>query len=113
MFDIKKRAMMPLAGAARMLMVIEKVKGINNTFERYRKLAEIIPNRKALFEEAAEAYEVFMRFRALNAFQNNDSGRFIQPKDLNKIERQTLKTAFKSIEDVQRYLRLRFNLNYM
>jgi CBS domain-containing protein len=111
MFDIKKRAMIPLAAAARMLIIIDKVKGINNTFERFRKLAELYPNHSQLFGEAAEAYEIFTRYRALNAFENKDSGRFIQPKNLNKIQRQTLRTAFQSIEAVQRHLRLRFSLN--
>jgi CBS domain-containing protein len=112
MFDIKQRAMMPLAGAARMLMIAEKVKGINNTFERYRKLAELYPNEKELFEEAAMAYEIFMRYRAIQGFKNNDSGRFIAPAVFNKIERQTLRTAFQSIEGVQRYLKFRFAIFY-
>lgn len=113
LFDIKKRAMMPLASAARVLCIADKIKGVNNTFERYRKLAELHPNQTIIFEEAAEAYEIFMRHRALNAFENNNSGRFISPKNLNKIERQTLRTAFKSIDEVQQHLKLRFNLGYM
>ena len=113
LFDIKKRAMMPLASSARVLCIADKIKGLNNTFERYRKLAELHPNQQAIFEEAAEAYEIFIRHRALNGFRNKSSGRFISPKNLNKIERETLRTAFKSIEEVQQHLKLRFNLNYM
>jgi CBS domain-containing protein len=112
MFDIKSRAMMPLAGAARMLVITDKLKGVNNTFERYRRLAELHPTEQDVFKEAAMAYEIFMRYRAIHGFRSKSSGRFIRPSELNKIERQTLRTAFQSIEDVQRHLKFRFNLMY-
>ncbi len=113
LFDIKKRAMYPLANAARILSIADKVEGVNNTFERYEKLAEFHPKQKEVFEEASLAYAIFMRHRALQGFKHGTSGRFIQPKDLNKIERQTLRTAFKSIEAVQKHLKERFNLSYI
>lgn len=113
LFDIKKRAMYPLANAARILSIADKVEGVNNTFDRYKKLSEFHPQYKEIFEEAALAYAIFMRHRALQGFNNSNSGRFIQPKDLNKIERQTIRTAFKSIVAVQKHLKDRFKLSYI
>lgn len=112
-FDIKKRGMMPLADAARVLMYAEQCVGIQNTFKRFDKLAELIPDRAELFEEASMAYEILVRYRALNGFQNQDSGRFIVPESLNKIERKTLKTTFAVVEKLQTYLKQRFTLSYM
>jgi CBS domain-containing protein len=112
-FDIKSRAMMPLADAARVLSLHHKLSGLNSTIKRYKKLALLEPNNAALFEEAAMAYEILMRFRATDGFKHQDSGRFIQPEALNKIERLSLKSAFKPIEDLQALLKTRFQLSYL
>lgn len=112
LFDIKLRSMMPLTDAARLLTLAEKQTNINNTFKRFEQLKSLISERAELFDEAAMAYELFVRYRALNGFKNNDSGRFIQPDDLNKIERQTLRTAFNTVESVQLYVKSRFGIAY-
>ncbi len=113
LFDIKLRSMMPLTDAARLLTLAENQVNIHNTFKRFEQLKSLIPERADLFEEAAMAYELFVRYRALNGFKNNDSGRFIQPDDLNKIERQTLRTAFSTVESVQLYVKNRFGITYI
>jgi len=40
-FDIKSRAMMPLTDAARILTLNHQISNVNNTFERFEKLAEV------------------------------------------------------------------------
>ena len=111
-FDIKLRAMMPLCDAARVLMLHHQASGVGNTIERYHQLAELEPNNQALFEEAAMAYELMVRYRALNGFRNQHSGRYLNPNHLNKIERQTLKYAFRTIDDLHSVLKTRFSLSY-
>lgn len=111
-FDIKLRAMMPLADAARVLVLSHRVVGINNTFKRYEKLAELEPNQATLFRDAGKAYEIFMRIRALEGLASESSGRFIQPNSLGKLQRQLLKNAFFPIDEIQKILRVRFQLDY-
>ncbi|SHM32106.1 CBS domain-containing protein [Cyclobacterium lianum] len=111
-FDIKLRAMMPLADAARVLILSHQVVGINNTFKRYEKLAELEPAQAALFKDAGKAYEIFMRIRALEGLSTNSSGRFINPDSLGKLQRQLLKNAFFPIEEIQKILKVRFQLDY-
>lgn len=111
-FDIKLRAMMPLADAARVLILSHQVVGINNTFKRYEKLAELEPNQASLFRDAGKAYEIFMRIRALEGLATESSGRFIQPDSLGKLQRQLLKNAFFPIEEMQKILKVRFQLDY-
>lgn len=111
-FDIKLRAMMPLADAARVLVLSHRVVGINNTFKRYEKLAELEPNQASLFRDAGKAYEIFMRIRALEGLASESSGRFIQPNSLGKLQRQLLKNAFFPIDEIQKILRVRFQLDY-
>jgi len=110
-FDIKARGMMPIADAARVLMLYHRIHGITHTMERLEKLAELEPNQGEVYREAAMAYGLMVRYRAINGFKHNNSGRFIHPESFNKIEKQTLKYAFRTIEELQGILRTRFSLN--
>lgn len=109
-FDIKARGMMPLADAARVLVLAHREGRHTNTVRRFQVLAALEPANAPLFEEAAMAYDMMVRHRALNGFARGDSGRFIDPTSLNKIEQQTLKYAFRTIEELQSILKTRFSL---
>jgi len=111
-FDIKMRAMLPLVDISRLLVLGHRVVGVNNTFKRFEKLAELEPNNKELFIEAGEAYEILMRMRALEGLRTATSGRFIDPKNLGKIQRQLLKNAFEPINELHKVIRTRFQLEY-
>ncbi|MCB0571818.1 MAG: CBS domain-containing protein [Phaeodactylibacter sp.] len=112
-FDIKSRAMMPLADAARVLILNARVAKVNNTFRRFEKLAELEPSNKELFEQAADAYEILIRYRALQGLRNHDSGRYFDPSELAKMERINLRNCFQPIKDLQSLLRTRFQLSFM
>lgn len=112
-FDIKLRAMMPLVDAARLLVLSHGVVGINNTFKRFEKVAELEPQHHDLFREAGKAYEIFMRIRVTEGLSSGNSGRYIQPDNLGKLQRQLLKNAFVPIDEIQKLLSVRFHLNLM
>ncbi|HLT08402.1 MAG TPA: DUF294 nucleotidyltransferase-like domain-containing protein [Cyclobacteriaceae bacterium] len=112
-FDIKLRAMMPLIDAARLLVLDHKIVGINNTFKRFEKLAELEPQNRELYKEAGKAYEIFMRIRVTEGLKMGDSGRFIDPDVLGKLQRQLLKNAFVPIDELQKLIAVRFQLNTM
>ncbi|GMQ28913.1 DUF294 nucleotidyltransferase-like domain-containing protein [Algoriphagus confluentis] len=111
-FDIKARAMMPLTDLARLLILSHEVVGINNTFHRFEKLAELEPNYTDLFTQAGTAYEILMRMRALEGLQQGNSGRFLNPKSLGKLQRQLLKNTFSPIAELQQIVEIRFQLDY-
>lgn len=110
-FDIKGRAMMPLADAARLLILNAKLPRINNTFRRFDRMAELEPQNKELFEQAADAYEILVRYRALQGLKNRDSGRYINPSELTKMERLNLRNSFRPISELQELLKVRFRMN--
>ncbi|MCO6476292.1 MAG: CBS domain-containing protein [Phaeodactylibacter sp.] len=112
-FDIKARAMMPLADSARVLILDAKVGKINNTFRRFEKLAELEPKNKELYELAADAYEILMRYRALQGLKNKDSGRYFNPSELSKMERVNLRNCFQPIKELQSLLSTRYQLAYL
>ncbi len=111
-FDIKLRGMMPLADAARLLILSHGIQELTNTVERFEKLSKLEPERAPLYLEAAMAYELMIRFRTRNGFANSNSGRYIKVDDFNKIERQTLKYAFRNIEELQSMIKTRFSLTF-
>ncbi|MCB0553346.1 MAG: CBS domain-containing protein [Phaeodactylibacter sp.] len=112
-FDIKSRAMMPLADAARVLILNARVGKINNTFRRFEKLAELEPHNQELFEQAADAYEILMRYRALQGLKNHNSGRYFAPSELAKMERINLRNCFQPIKELQALLTTRFQLSFL
>ncbi len=112
-FDIKGRAMMPLTDAARVLTLHAQIGKLNNTFRRFDKLAELEPRNRELYEQAADAYEILMRYRALQGLKQGDSGRFFKPSELSKMERLNLRNSFRPIRDLQSLLHTRFQLSFM
>ncbi len=107
-FDIKARAMMPLTDAARVLAYEAHLLEEVGTVERFRALATKYERDRPVLEEATMAYEILMRFRALNGLAHQDTGRYIEVEDLNKLHRQTLRNIFVTITKVQKLLRVRF-----
>lgn len=111
-FDIKARAMMPLADAARLLMLNNRISSVNNTFRRFDRLAEIEPQNKELYEQASDAYEILMRYRALHGLKMKNSGRYFDPSKMTKMERINLRNSFQPIKALQTLLSVRFQLAY-
>ncbi|NJB35433.1 DUF294 nucleotidyltransferase-like domain-containing protein [Croceivirga sp. JEA036] len=110
-FDIKKRALMPLIDAARVLILSHNITGISNTWERYEKLAELEPNNKELYLACSYAFKALLKFRTKQGLQNNDSGRYIHLEALSKEEKVKLKRTFKTIKEIQELLNVRFMVN--
>ncbi len=112
-FDIKSRAMMPLCDAARVLTLEARIGKVNNTFQRFEKLAGLDPSHRELYEQAADAYELLLRFRTLEGLKNKDSGRFFKPSDLSKMQRILLRNSFQPIQELQTLLSVRFQLAFL
>ena len=108
-FDIKRRALMPLADAARVLILSHSVKSISNTPERFEKLAELEPNNKELYLSCSYSYKVLLKFRTKQGLLHNDSGQFITLESLTKLEKIKLKSSFKTIKELQELIGIRFN----
>lgn len=110
-FDIKQRAMLPLADAARLLILTQKIPKINNTSERFKALAEADKPNQEIYLLASEAYETLMRFRAVNGLATNTNGRYIKPNELDKFQRVMLRNCFEPINDLQQIIKLRFQMS--
>lgn len=112
-FDIKARAMVPLADAARVLVYDFGIDMYGSTAERWERIAETNENLARLASEAAMAYEILMRIRALEGLNRGTSGRYVHIKELNKLERQTLRNTFSVVTDVQLMLTSRYRTDFI
>ncbi len=111
-FDIKKRAMTPLIDAARVLALHKRFVKSTNTSARFLELARLEPANRELYEEAAAAYEILIRFRTLQGIKNGNSGRYFHPNELSKMDRILLRNIFRPIQEVQTLLKTRFQLAF-
>lgn len=108
-FDLKARAMMPLADAARVLWLQHGLPAAYSTPERFEAMARLEPAQEQLYHEAARSYEVLLRYRALAAA----SGQPLDPAQLSKIDRQLLRSSFQPIHDLQEVLQVRFQTSWL
>lgn len=114
LFNIKNRAMMPLIDAARLLTLSSHIKGINNTSERFEKLADLEPNNKELYQSCSYAFKALLKFKTKQGLLHNTSGKYIKLDTLSKEEKLKLKRCFKPILEIQETLKIRFDLkNFM
>lgn len=99
-----------MVDGARVLVLSSQIKSINNTAERFEKLAELEPNNQELFLACSYATKALLKFRTKQGLQHNDSGRFIALDTLNKEEKIKLKRTFKTIKELQELIKIRFKV---
>ena len=110
-FDLKHRVLMPFTDAARVLILSHRVRSINNTAERFEKLAELEPNNRDFFLSCSYATKALLKFRTRQGLLHNDSGRFIALDALNKEEKIKLKRTFKILKELQELISIRFRVS--
>ncbi len=110
-FDLKRRALMPLTDAARVLILSHHISSINGTTERFEKLAELEENNRELYLACSYATKALLKFRTRQGLLHNDSGRFIALDKLTKEEKIKLKRTFKTIKEIQELISIRFKVS--
>ena len=109
-FDIKTRALMPLIDGARLLVLNLNIKGINNTYLRYKQLAITDPKYSEIYLDCAEAYSTLTKFRTLEGLKNDSSGQYINLDELTKIEKEKLKNALAPMKELEELIKYKFQL---
>ncbi|UZR95662.1 DUF294 nucleotidyltransferase-like domain-containing protein [Chondrinema litorale] len=112
-FDIKARALMPLSDAARVLAYHHKIQLYGSTIERFTELIKHDNKNADIYSEACMAFEILLRTRAINAFEHQNAGRYIDIKKLNKLQKQTLKNIFSLTDKLKKILKVRFRTDFI
>jgi CBS domain-containing protein len=111
-FDIKNRAILPLVDAARLLILSHKIKGINNTFLRFKQLAMTEPKYAEIYLNAAEAFLTLSKIRTKEGLKNNSNGQYILIEELSKSDKEKLKNALIPMRELEEIIKNKFQLTY-
>lgn len=109
-FDLKGRVIAPLRDAARLLALKHGQLRRYSTGGRWEDLHRHVPAVEAMAKVAREAYDVLLSLRLTTAISRHDSGRFVDPSKMSKLEKARLAHAFDVVRMVQTHVRLAFNL---
>lgn len=110
MFDIKTRAIMPLVDGARLFTLHFELKGINNTYGRFKQLTISDPKHSETYLNCAEAFLILSKFRALEGLKNENSGQYINLEELSKIDKEKLKNALLPMKELEELIKNKFQL---
>jgi CBS domain-containing protein len=111
-FDIKNKAILPLVDAARLLALSIQLKGVNNTYLRFKQLAILDPKFAEIYLNCAEAFLTLTYYRTLEGLKNDTSGEFINLDELSKIDKEKLKNALLPMKDLEDLIKDKFQLTY-
>ena len=109
-FDIKTKALMPLIDGARLFTISHNIKGINNTYLRFKQLAMVDPKHAEIYLNCSEAFLILSKFRALEGLKNDNSGQFINVEELSKADKEILKNALNPMKELEELIKDTFQL---
>ena len=109
-FDIKTKALMPLIDGARLFVLSNNIKGINNTYLRYKQLAITDPKHSEVYLNCAEAYVTLLKIRTLEGLKNDSSGQYVNLEELSKIDKEKFKNALQPMKELEELIKDRFKL---
>jgi CBS domain-containing protein len=111
-FDIKTRALMPLIDGARLLVMSNNIRGINNTYLRFKQLAMIDPKFSEIYLNCADTFLLLSKFRAIEGLKNDNSGQYINLDEINKLDKEKIKASLASIKELEELIKDRFQLTH-
>lgn len=109
-FDIKNRALMPLIDGARLMSMYLGIKGINNTYLRYKQLAIVDAKFSEIYLNCAEAFLILSRYRTIEGLKNDSDGQYINLDELNKLDKEKIKEALAPMRDLEEMIKDRIQL---
>ncbi len=109
-FDIKSRALLPLIDSARLFALSYSIKGVNNTYSRFKQLAIADPRNAEIYINCAEAFLTLSKFRTIEGLKNEDSGQYINLNELNKMDKERLKNALTPMKELEELIKDKFQL---
>lgn len=112
LFDVKRRALVFFVDIARVLALSAGIKGVTNTYLRFKQLAIIEPKYAEIYTEAADSFLVLSRFRTINGLLNNSNADFMNLDDLTKSDREKLKSSLIPLKDLEEIVKNKFSLTY-
>jgi CBS domain-containing protein len=109
-FDIKNRLQMGLIDGARLFILHHNIRGITNTYMRFKQLAMVDVKNAELFLNCAEAYLSVSKIRTSEGLKNDSSGQYVVLDELSKSDKEKLKLALQPLKDLEELIKDTFQL---
>ena len=109
-FNVKSKGINQLVDIARLLSIHFGLKGINNTFSRYKELAIKDASNSEIYLNAADTFLLLSRYRTLEGLKNDNSGEFIDLEKITKSEKEKLKESLHVLKDLEEIVKDNFQL---
>ncbi|TRX29638.1 CBS domain-containing protein [Flavobacterium franklandianum] len=109
-FDIKTRALMPLIDGARLFSLSYNLRGVNNTYLRFKQLAITDPRNSEIYLNCAKAFLTLSKFRTMEGLKNDNSGQYINMQELSKANKEILKNALAPMDELEDLIKNKFQL---
>lgn len=109
-FDIKNRLQMGLIDGARLFILHHNIRGITNTYMRFKQLAMVDVKNAELFLNCAEAYLSVSKIRTSEGLKNDSSGQYVLIDELSKSDKEKLKLALQPLKDLEELIKDTFQL---
>jgi CBS domain-containing protein len=111
-FDINSRALCPLVDMARLLVLSQNIKGINNTYLRFKQLAITDIENEELFLNAAESFLLLSKYRTIDGLNNDGVGQYISLEEISKSDKEKIKSTFEVIKGLEDIIKDKFQLTH-
>lgn len=111
-FALKKKGIQYFVDTARILALKNNMKGIVNTYLRFKQMAIIDPKNKDKYLNFAENYLIVCQFRAQEGILNDNDGAFINYNTMSKVNKDELKRALHTIDDMAELIKDKFQLTH-
>jgi CBS domain-containing protein len=101
---------MSLIDGARLFILHHNIRGITNTYMRFKQLAMVDVKNAELFLNCAEAYLSVAKIRTSEGLKNDSSGQYIVVDELAKSDKEKLKLALQPLKDLEELIKDTFQL---
>jgi CBS domain-containing protein len=99
-FALEHRSLNPIVEVGRVFALANEQALGSSTLERLQTARSRLPAHERIFREAMETFRVLHYLQARNGLRLQNSGAEIQPSQLSRLDRQALKSGFRSIHNL-------------
>lgn len=110
LFNLKQKGLQFYIDAARMFALSYNLKGVNNTYLRFKQMAIVDAKNADKYLEFAENYIKIQEFRTNEGILNDNDGSFIDTSKLTKIDKEELKKSLYVIDDIIDLIKDKYHL---
>jgi CBS domain-containing protein len=102
-FRLESSALEPLADVARVFSLASGSSLGASTRERFQRARRLLPSQESIFREASETMRVVLFHQARAGLRLHSSGADLPLSILSRLDRQVLKSGFRSIHNLLEY----------